>query len=269
MKLKLPNWGSLCNPNLLMNSDYRSGIINQKGITSLDKSDGSTELGIDGWISYGVNVNVGTNSITIANRTSAPHSIQQPLYTTYKSGDKVTLYVSTFNITGNVYVYVTGLDTQKKKLVNGDNVFTFTLTSELDRFYIYFEVNAVASFNCLKLEPGEHFTGMPTFNKTLELIKCRQYFQVDNVVLVKLPTYAGEITSQGNKFVIANFDNNYKHDKKPSVKIISAKSPTNSVVNISGGTLEIGKQGLYTVTLPSNTAYSYLLAVIQMDWYDY
>ena len=68
--IKIPNWKSLCNPNLLMNSDYRSGIINQKGITSLDKSDGSTELGIDGWIQYGINIAVGTNYITFANRTS-------------------------------------------------------------------------------------------------------------------------------------------------------------------------------------------------------
>lgn len=75
MKLKLPNWGSLCNPNLLMNSDYRSGIINQKGITSLDKSDGSTELGIDGWIQYGINCSVATGSITFANRTSARHTV--------------------------------------------------------------------------------------------------------------------------------------------------------------------------------------------------
>ena len=91
MKLKLPNWGSLCNPNLLTNSDYRSGIINQKGITSLDKSDGSTELGIDGWIQYGINIAVGLNYVTFANRTSANHTVQQPLdIKGLKAGDKVT-----------------------------------------------------------------------------------------------------------------------------------------------------------------------------------
>lgn len=256
------------NDNLLTNSDFRSGIINQQAINSYIYSNKSM-LTIDRWISYGVNVNVDSKSITMANRTSAPHSVQQPLYTRYKSGDKVTLYISAFNITGNVYVYVTGLDAQKKKLVNGDNVFTFTLTSELDRFFIYFEVNAVASFNCLKLEHGEHFTGMPLWNETLELIKCKEYFDVRNVVLIKLPTYASSITEQGNKFIVSNLDNIFNHDKQPSVSIISAKSPTDSVVNISGATLALGKQGLYTVTLTSNTSYTYLQAVIHLDWNNY
>lgn len=43
MKLKLPNWGSLCNPNLLLNSDFRNGIINQQGKTSYLK--GSNDWG--------------------------------------------------------------------------------------------------------------------------------------------------------------------------------------------------------------------------------
>lgn len=178
MKLKLPNWGSLCNPNLLMNCDYRSGIINQKGITSLDKSDGSTELGIDGWILYGINIAVGSNYVTFANRTSANHTVQQELnIKSLKAGDKVTFYASCFNITGNVYVYMTGLDTQKKKLSNGDNEFTLTLTSALEKFYIELEPNAVVSFNCKKLEIGEHFTGMPAWNEAEELLKCMYLFE--------------------------------------------------------------------------------------------
>ena len=67
------------NDNLLTNSDFRSGIINQKRITSLDKSDGSTELGIDRWILYGINIAVGTNYVTFANRTNTTHTVQQPL----------------------------------------------------------------------------------------------------------------------------------------------------------------------------------------------
>lgn len=256
------------NDNLLTNSDWKSGIINQKGLNTYIYSNKSL-LTIDGWITYGVNVNVGSDYITMANRTSEPHTIQQPLYKQYKAGDKVTLYVSAFDITGNVYVYLNDLDTQKKKLVNGDNIFTFTLTSELNRFFIYFDVNAVASFNRLKLEKGEHFTGMPLWNETLELIKCKQYFDVRNVVLIKLPTYAGSITEQGNKFIVSNLDNIFNHDKQPSVSIISAKSPTDSVVNISGATLALGKQGLYTVTLTSNTSYTYLQAVIHLDWNNY
>ncbi|MFR1688213.1 MAG: hypothetical protein ACLSVX_13645 [Massilimicrobiota timonensis] len=211
MKLKLPNWGSLCNPNLLMNSDYRSGIINQKGITSLDKSNGSTELGIDGWIQYGINIAVGPNYVTFANRTSSNHTVQQPLdIKGLKTGDKVTFYASAFNITGNVYIYLTGLDTQKKKLVNGDNEFTFTLTSALERFYIELAPNAVVSFNCMKLEPGEYFTGMPTWNKAIELSKCLPYYQKGYIGGTDWTTFA-------NQQVIFTV-NIYPMVKKPSVK---------------------------------------------------
>ena len=166
------------NDNLLTNSDFRSGIINQKRITSLDKSDGSTELGIDRWILYGINIAVGSNYVTFANRTSANHTVQQELnIKSLKAGDKVTFYASCFNITGNVYVYMTGLDTQKKKLSNGDNEFTLTLTSALEKFYIELEPNAVVSFNCKKLEIGEHFTGMPAWNEAEELLKCMYLFE--------------------------------------------------------------------------------------------
>lgn len=213
MKLKIPNWGSLCNPNLLMNSDYRSGIINQKGITSLDKSDGSTELGIDGWILYGINIAVGTNYVTFANRTSAIHTVQQPLdIKGLKAGDKVTVYVSAFNITGSIYVYLTGLDAQRKKLVNGDNKFTFTLTSEIERFYIQLAPNAVVSFNCKKLEIGEHFTGMPVWNETLELLKCKESFMIINNIRVALKGH------QGQTFAMA-YPLPVKMKKNPSVSV--------------------------------------------------
>lgn len=163
------------NDNILDNADFRSGIINQQGFNTYMYSNKSM-LTIDRWITYGPNVNINTNSITMANRTTSPHTVQQHLYTQYKAGNKLTLYVSAFDITGNVYVYLTGLDNQKKKLVNGDNIFTFTLTSKIDNFFIYLEPNAVASFNCLKLEEGDHFTGMPVWKELEELDKCLPYY---------------------------------------------------------------------------------------------
>ena len=210
--IKIPNWKSLCNPNLLMNSDYRSGIINQKGITSLDKSDESTELGIDGWILYGINISVGTNYVTFANRTSAIHTVQQPLdIKGLKAGDKVTVYVSAFNITGSIYVYLTGLDAQRKKLVNGDNKFTFTLTSEIERFYIQLAPNAVISFNCMKLETGEHFTGMPPWNRVSELEKCKERF-------LFVPTvFNGYVDENGKIFI--SCEDSRKLVKQPSLII--------------------------------------------------
>ena len=194
------------NDNILDNADFRSGIINQKGQTTYIYS--KPFLTIDRWISYGPNINVNSNSITMANRTSDPHTVQQPLYTQYKDGDKVTFYASVFNITGTVNVYLTGLDAQKKKLVNGNNIFTFTLTSELDRIYLHFDVGASASFNCLKLEAGDHFTGMPVWNEAEEMNKCKYYFERINVSSWGYFTFAYVITKTNT----AEFP--YKFSKK-------------------------------------------------------
>lgn len=230
MKLKLPNWGSLCNPNLLMNSDYRSGIINQKGITSLDKSDGSTELGIDGWIQYGINIAVGSNYVTFANRTNTTHTVQQPLdIKGLKAGDKVTFYASCFNITGNVYIYMTGLDAQKKKLVNGDNEFTFTLTSALERFYIELAPNAVVSFNCKKLEIGEHFTGMPYWNYAMELLKSYAYGFAFDI------TEALCKTNSSGKSIYIDIDVPVEMKKIPSI----VHSLTSAICRINGQNINI------------------------------
>lgn len=206
------------NDNLLTNSDFRSGIINQKRITSLDKSDGSTELGIDRWILYGINIAVGTNYVTFANRTNTTHTVQQPLdIKGLKVGDKVTFYASCFNITGNVYIYMTGLDAQKKKLSNGDNEFTLTLTSALERFYIELEPNAVVSFNCKKLEIGEHFTGMPAWDESIELTKCRKHYRRD--LNKYLPAWQGLGTNKVSYCI------NYEGmNKTPSVKILGGFS---------------------------------------------
>lgn len=253
--------GDLCNDNLLINSDFQSGIINQKGINSLDKSDGSTELGIDGWIQYGINCSVATASITFANRTSANHTVQQPLdIKGLKAGDKVTFYASCFNITGNVYIYMTGLDAQKKKLINGDNEFTFTLTSALEKFYIELAPNAVVSFNCMKLEPGEHFTGMPVWNNSEELTKCMGYFRILNLI------FTGGL-SNGKAFPRQRFLFENIMRKIPSVKHVS----TSQLYNCTAKIEYVDRFGVNLMATPTNKNDDWLIKgyKIELDAYDY
>ena len=268
MKLKIPNWGSLCKPNLLMNSDYRSGIINQKGITSLDKSDGSTELGIDGWIQYGINCSVATGSITFANRTSVIHTVQQPLdIKDLKAGDKVTFYASCFNITGSVYIYLTGLDNQRKKLVNGDNEFTFTLTSSLEKLYILLAPNAVVSFNCMKLEPGEHFTGMPVWNEASELYNCLERYQAGLYGELD-PYFQGENTTKFE--IIVKFQRPMK--KLPTISKYSGLRVGKE--NITPTSINVKYMTLSTVAIEVVTSKNYTLSNasimgLELDGYTY
>ena len=261
MKLKLPNWRSLCNPNLLINGDFKSGIINQKGITSLDKSDGSTELGIDGWIQYGINCSIGTDSVTYANRTTTAHTVQNPIISRrLKSGDKVTVYVSAFNISGNVYVYLTGLNTQKKKLANGDNVFTFTLTSSLERFYIELASNALVSLNCIKVEEGEYFTGMPTWDNSQELTKCMTYFRIMDL------SFTGGLSNGTYMPRIKFLFENIMH-KVPSVNYVSTQTLYNCTPSID----YVDRFCIVLKSTPTNKNddWAILNYRVELDAYDY
>lgn len=253
------------NDNLLTNSDFKSGIINQKGQTTYSAVAKWTYC-IDMWSYIGqLSIVVGSNNIKITN-TSATNYFKQ-VVKGLESGN-YTLYIDIASISGTVNLDINGT---VKTLKSGANTFVVTPSSigNISVQFTFASANATLTLNRLKLEKGSFYTGMPLWNETLELIKCKQYFDVRNVVLIKLPTYAGSITEQGNKFIVSNLDNIFNHDKQPSVSIISAKSPTDSVVNISGATLALGKQGLYTVTLTSNTSYTYLQAVIHLDWNNY
>lgn len=213
MKLKIPNWESLCNPNLLMNSDYRSGIINQKGETSYAYVDKAL-LTIDGWISYGVNVGLDADSIRIINRQTSNRTLRQ--YVEGKSGT-YTVYVNVKSITGNVYVNFNQDISKNKKLVKGKNIFQITLSSSenLSSFTLLLEANADIYIHCMKLEPGEHFTGMPAWDRPVEVMKCRRCFRnlngsKDETIFIGVTDQNGVIT-----FPISTYD----MAKTPSVSL--------------------------------------------------
>lgn len=61
MKIRLPNWKNLCNDNLLTNSDFKSGIINQQGKSSYNTLNKYT---IDMWKLVRGTLTVGSGFIT-------------------------------------------------------------------------------------------------------------------------------------------------------------------------------------------------------------
>ncbi|KXU52136.1 hypothetical protein HMPREF3037_00335 [Candidatus Stoquefichus sp. KLE1796] len=272
MKLKLPNWGSLCNPNLLMNCDYRSGIINQKGETSYAYVDKAL-LTIDGWISYGVNVGLDADSIRIINRQTSDRTLRQ--YVEGKSGT-YTVYVNVKSITGNVYVNFNQDISKNKKLVKGKNIFQITLSSSenLSSFTLLLEANADIYIHCMKLEPGEHFTGMPPWNRASELEKCKERFLFVPVI------FNGYVDENGKIFIAC--EDSRKLVKEPSL-IIDANTQIVLYYDDGNGTylLENIKEGRYAtkdgyICLGTLTSYKnwrisgyYKSGKIFLDTYDY
>ena len=125
------------NDNLLTNSDFKSGIINQKGQTSYGYVD-KPLLTIDMWITYGVNIAIDATSIRVINRQTNARTLRQ-----YINGDSgvYTVYVNVKTISGNVYVNLNNDTSKNKKLAKGENKFQITVlsTESLKSFALYLE----------------------------------------------------------------------------------------------------------------------------------
>ena len=161
--------------NLLINSDFRSGIINQKGETSYSYSGTGGKLTVDMWISYGVNVGIEMNTIRIINRDTTEHTLRQKMSKAYPN-QVYTVAVQVASVTGDVYINFNNETATNKKLKVGLNVFQITPISTFGEFCFLLKANAEIKFNYAKVEPGSFFTGMPLWNKTIELLKCQRYF---------------------------------------------------------------------------------------------
>lgn len=210
MKLKLPNWGSLCNPNLLMNSDYRSGIINQKGQTSYTK--GSEDWGkmysIDMWaLQRGVqlNVNDGNISVKCTNSSEPGYLLQKLDYV-----GKATAAINIQSIIGEV-----SLETaygEYELLKKGLNIITYDFGFEQSQGWFSMRISegATVVIDYMKLEKGSYFTGMPVWNKSIELLKC----QYDSVLVKAYNAFSARADGTYLSFLIPC----QKMRKTPSIK---------------------------------------------------
>lgn len=174
---------SLCRPNILINSDFKSGIINQKNSTSYTGL-GTTLSTIDMWISYGINVGLNATSVRFINRDTSYHTIRQKYDVNLLNDQKYTVYMKVINLVGTVYINPKTDKTKLQRVVNGENTYTFTVGEpsganvQNNEFIIGLEAGAEVEIQCLKLEKGSSYTGMPAWNYTLELLKCQKYLLV-------------------------------------------------------------------------------------------
>lgn len=166
--------------NLLINSDFRSGIINQKGQTQYVHSSGARTYGIDCWYVTGENSSMAINdkflSLNLHNNGDFgcvlninkdyekyfTFTIQRNLV----EAQSVTFDVSTMNENQD---YFFDIDDNTKIGIY------FWRSSEAYKAWFYLKRDGVTNIDFMKLERGKYFTGMPIWNETIELLKCYQY----------------------------------------------------------------------------------------------
>lgn len=191
MKLKLPNWGSLCNPNLLTNSDWKHGIINQKGILNFAGIANGNRYTIDFWyigssVSCGLNVYNDYISVELPKNNNLGCFVYNPI-------DQNGVYTCAVKLRNKEMVIL-----HSNKSVSGEEItFSFgNLQSGVKvalakyakynswNFYVINtnSSNVTLDIEYIKLEEGNYYTGMQPYNQDMEAFKCLWVMQITDLM---------------------------------------------------------------------------------------
>lgn len=174
----LAEMGDLCNDNLLINSDFRSGIINQKKQTSYAGNGSNNFYTIDMWYATkNVTVTVHDGYVNFKNNSTEINYVIQIL--NEQPNENYCSAVNVKSIVGTCFSRTQNKDFTKLhedlNLVKGLNIISFN--GAVKRTGIYLGANASIDIEFIKLEKGSYFTGMPAWNEADELNKCQYYFE--------------------------------------------------------------------------------------------
>lgn len=212
MKLKLPNWGSLCNPNLLLNSDFQSGIINQKGQTNHELNNSTPTLTIDGWIGIGTYVSVKTNYINIFDNRGTGDSYLLQKFDNPINGD-YTFYINVnYMSKGTLEIYIEGTDQTDKLTISTKGEYTHTFKNVSNGTALTLHLKGFnGDIYRMKFEKGSFFTGMPVWNMALELEKCMRKFEIGTITMPVINSH------------ISHFQFKVEKDKIPTITYANVK----------------------------------------------
>lgn len=154
--------GDLCNPNLLINPDFK---INQRG-----KSEYTSGYTVDRW-----RINLGTVSprsngvsVTLNNKGQFLQQFENTLSGTYTATIKVT------SITGDCILFIG----QHSLKLNKVGTFSITETGSISGISLYKSTAGTCTINVeyIKLEQGTVATSFINPDYATELVKCQRYY---------------------------------------------------------------------------------------------
>lgn len=191
MKLKLPNWGSLCNPNLLTNSDWKHGIINQKGILNFAGIANGNRYTIDFWYigkttSSSLKVYNDYISVTLSKNDNLGSFVYTPLDEDDDHTCAIKLKDETIKIlhsTKTASSESTRLDFGELKSGIKVSIAKYPDYYSWD-FYILNTNSSSVTLNIdyIKIEKGKYYTGMQPYNQDMEAFKCLWVMQISDLM---------------------------------------------------------------------------------------
>lgn len=176
------------NTNILVNSDFVSGLVNQKGLLSYEVGN-KLEYTIDMWRSYNVKVEIirPEGGITITNNDTVAHGFRQQMNIINRTA---TLMIEVGEVSGRVTKNGT------KVLKQGINIFKMDNMQD-DNISIILNGGTKINLKRIKLELGNYYTGMQYWDRTIEELKCRKRLIIKTVSIM-----AYQITSNKAYFML-------------------------------------------------------------------
>lgn len=178
----------LANDNLLLNSDFESGLINQLGYkTTIGKS--KRQYPIDMWSTYGlIDVTNEAGYLTIKNNESNVQSFSHFLVNELIYGKKYTI---TYKIDGKVEseTFTPG------SAFDGKNCFYRPKDSLPERIGISVQGKKTIKLYFVKLEEGEVYTGKPPYDWWHE-------FRICQTELKQIPTTLAGYGYEGSVYTL-------------------------------------------------------------------
>lgn len=268
----LAEMGDLCNGNLLINSDFRYGVINQKKQSSYNSV--ARLYGADSWYVFkNSTLEVYENyiKITLPNVLSEVGQVTDILVNTLDSltfalklRNDNTIYKVTFE---NISSTMPNTGNKMSKNIYGNvSVNLFNFGGELSVF-LTSTTNTSIEVQYMKIEKGKYFTGMPIWNKTNELIKCMSRFQI--IDYVGLNCFPDDIS--GGQFMGWSFPIEMAKEPSLTVKKIQTMYGQDIPVSNFKEFEAISTKGFYKLNFNSgsNVDKRSISAVIWADSYRY
>ena len=200
---------------------------------------------IDSWaLQRGIKLDVNTNNISVTCTNS-----NEPGYLSQKLDyvGKTTAAINIKSITGSVF-----LNTAYGKyelLKKGLNIITYDFGFEQSDnwFSIRISEGSTVEIDFMKLEPGEHFTGMTAWNKTIELTKCMSRFQI-----IHVKAHNNNLNTN-NRYYSCDTMFVVPMKKIHSVKIMKAYKVdgTNITSDLTGTEIVVGEKNVGPIVVPT------------------
>ena len=209
------------NDNLLINSDFKSGIINQKGQTSYTCGFNQRLYTIDSWfVNYeNSTVTVNTGYINVNLKSKGSKGFGQVVSNINKNNLKYLTAAIKFKdqelkiIKIDTTILNIGVD-YFFDIISGFKLGIYFWTDDTNNAWFYIQGNGSFNLEYIKLEEGDQFTGMPIWDKSIELLKCKKYFIAINNIRVALRGYIGQTFAMSFPLPVLM-------DKTPSVSVVS------------------------------------------------